>query len=187
MKPLHAVALGLAVIAIYARAGDYDLLADPAGWLLVLAGLKLLTDRVDLPLAGLLWTVGLLALAASAALSVPPVRDWFEDADPALGWAVDAPALAFCGLLCHSLVPGARAAKEIAAYAWLQWTSIGFIVAVAAPVVVIGGGVEGLRGPAALVTALAQLSLFVLCLMYSGREWAGASAEDPAGADPHPP
>lgn len=188
MKPLHAVALGLVIVAIYAKAGDYDLLADPVGWLLVLLGLRVLTERVELALTGVLWTTGVLALLASAALVAPPVREWFEDADPALGWAVDVPALAFCGLLCHTLVPGARAVKEVAAYAWLQWTAIGFGLSVLAPVVVIGGDVEGLRGPAELVTGLAQLSLFVLCLVYAGRTWAGAPGGDPAepAEDPAP-
>ncbi len=177
MKPLHAVAVGLVVIAIYAKAGDYDLLADPAGWALVLVGLKVLVDRVDLPLTGVLWVAGVLALLFAAALMVPSLHEWFEDADPALGWAVDVPALGFCGILCHALVAGARAAKEIGAAAWLQWTAIGFGLSVAAPVVVIGGGVEDLRGPAELVTGLSQLALFVLCLVYAGRAWAGAPVE----------
>jgi hypothetical protein len=177
VKPLHAVAVGLVVIAIYAKAGDYDLLADPAGWALVLVGLKVLLDRVDIPLTGLLWVAGVLALVFSAALMVPSLHEWFEDADPALGWALDVPALGFCGILCHALVAGARAAKEIGAAAWLQWTAIGFGLSVAAPVVVIGGGVEDLRGPAELVTGLSQLALFVLCLLYAGRTWAGAPVE----------
>jgi hypothetical protein len=178
MKPLYGIALGLVIIGLYAKSGDFDLLPDPLGWVLVLVGLKVLVSRVDLPYAGLLWTLGPLALVASTALTVPSVREWFEDGEPALAWAVDVPALAFCGLLCSALVPGARAAKQIAAYAWFQWTAIGFGVSVLAPVVVIGGGVDALRGPAGFVTGLAQLSLFVLCLSYGGREWAGAPAEE---------
>ena len=174
MKPLYGVALGLVIIALYAKAGDFDLLPDPLGWALVLIGLNVLTRRVELRFAGPLWVSGLLALAASVALTAPSVRDWFEDAEPALGWAVDVPALGFCGLLCAALAPAARAAGATAAYAWFQWTSIGFGVSVLAPVVVIGGDVEGLRGPAELITGLAQLSLFLLCLWYGGREWAGA-------------
>jgi len=180
MKPLHAVALGLVVIAVYSKAGEFDLLPDPLGWLLVLLGLKVLVGRVDLPYRGVLWALGLLALAASAVLTVPSVRDWFEDAEPALGWAVDVPALGFCALLCHALFAGARAAKEVGASAWLQWTAIGFVLSIAAPVVVIGGDVDGLRGPAELVTGLSQISLFVLCLVYGGRAWAGAPEEAPA-------
>lgn len=183
MKPLHAVALGLVVIALYAQQGDYDLLPDPAGWALVLVGLKVLTDRVDLPRSPVLWLLGVLALAASAALTAPPVREWFEDAEPALGWAIDVPALGFCAVLCHSLTSGARAAKEVGAYGWLQWTAIGFVASVLAPIVVIGGDVEALRGPAELVAGLAQLSLFVLCLAYGGRTWAGA----PKPAEPAEP
>lgn len=188
MKPLYGVALGLVVIALYAKAGDFDLLPDPLGWALVLVGLNVLTHRVELRFQGALWVAGLLALAAAVALTVPSVREWFEDAEPALAWAVDVPALGFCALLCAALAPAARAAKAIAAYGWFQWTSIGFGISVLAPVVVIGGGVDGLRGPAELVTGLAQLSLFVLCVWYGGRAWAGAppvvdEADSPASAE----
>lgn len=176
MRPLHAVALGLVVVAIFARSGDYDLLPDPVGWVLVLVGLKVLTSRVQLPLQGAAWVLGVLAVVASGALWVPSVLDWFEDADPALRWAMDVPALAFCAVLCHGLAGLARDAGATAATTWLQWTAIGFGLSVVAPVVVIGGGVEALRSTFEVVTGLAQLSLFVLCLAYAGREWAGAPA-----------
>lgn len=183
MKPLHAVALGLVIIAVYNKVGDYDLLPDPAGWALVLVGLKVLGDRFGaLPYRGLLWTLGLLALAASSVLFVPSAREWFEDADPALGWAIDIPSLGFCGALCYALAPGARAVKEIGAAAWLQWTAIGFGISILAPVIVIGGDVEALRDPAGVVTGLAQLSLFVLCFAYASREWAGAPPVADAGS-----
>jgi hypothetical protein len=180
VRPLHAVALGLVVVAIYARAGEYDLLPDPIGWLLVLLGLKALTSRVDVPLQGIAWVLGALAVLASAALSVPDVFDWFEDADPALRWAMDVPALAFCAVLCHGLAQTARAARATAAAAWFQWTAIGFCLSVLAPVIVIGGGVDSLRGTFEVATGLAQLALFVLCLSYAGREWAGAPEPEDA-------
>ncbi|MDZ5619384.1 hypothetical protein SFC88_01025 [Nocardioides sp. HM23] len=184
MKPLYGVALGLVVIALYARSGDFDLLPDPLGWTLVLVALNVLRRRVELRLQGPLWVTGVLALVASVALTVPSVREWFEDAEPALAWAVDVPALAFCGLLCAALAFAARTGRAIAAFAWFQWTAIGFGVSVLAPVVVIGGGVDGLRGPAELVTGLAQLGLFILCLWYGGREWAGAPEVEEASDSP---
>lgn len=174
MKPLHAIALGLIIIAFYAKAGDYDLLPDPAGWLLVLLGLRVLSGRVDLRSTGGLWALGLLAFLASAVLTVPSVRAWFEDAEPAVGWAVDVPALAFCGLLCVALATAARQSAATAARAWFQWTAVGFVVAVLAPALVIGGGLEGLRSAAELTSGTAQLLLLLLCLGYAGREWAGA-------------
>jgi hypothetical protein len=174
VKPLYGVALGLVIIALYAKSGDLDLLPDPLGWVLVLIALNALTGRVELPYRSALWVAGLSALAGSVALTVPSVREWFEDAEPALAWAVDVPALGFCGLLCAALATVARAADATAAYTWFQWTAIGFGVSVLAPVVVIGGDADALRGPAELVTGIAQLALFVLCLWYGGREWAGA-------------
>ena len=174
MKPLYGVAIGLVIIALYAKSGDLDLLPDPLGWVLVLIALNVLTRRVELRFRSALWAAGMLALAASVALTVPSVREWFEDAEPALSWAVDVPALGFCGLLCAALASVARAADAIAAYSCFHWTAIGFGVSVLAPVVVIGGDVDALWGPAELVTGIAQLALFVLCLWYGGREWAGA-------------
>ena len=184
MRPLLAVALGLVVVGLYARAGDFDMLADPVGWLLVLAGVRVLAQRVEVPRRGLLTVLGIAALLASAALWWPDVHDWFEDADPALGWAIDLPSLVFCAVLCHALSVLARGAHETVAAAWTAWTAIGFAVSALAPAIVVGGGVESLRDPAGFVTGLSQLSLFVLCLAYSGREWAGAPVPaEEAGAE----
>lgn len=174
MRPLLAIALGLVVVGLYAKAGSVDLLVDPVGWLLVLVGVRVLADRVDLGFRPWLWLLGGSALVASGVLTVPAARAWLEDADPALGWAVDLPALAFCGLLCHALAGLATAAGRTGAAAWAEWTAIGFAVTALAPVVVIGGDLDGLRDPAGLVTGVAQLSLFLLCLACSGRAWAGA-------------
>ena len=183
MKPLYGVALGLVIIALYAKSGDFDLLPDPLGWALVLIGLTVLTRSTEVRYQGGLWVFGLLALAASIALTVPSVREWFEDAEPALAWAADVPALGFCALLCAALAAAARAAGATGAFAWFQWTAIGFGVAVLAPVIVVGGGVDALRGPAELVTGLAQVALFVLCLAYGGRDWAGAPPPVDESAD----
>jgi len=181
VRPLHAIALGLVVIALYARAGDYDLLPDPLGWVLVLLGLLVLTERIELARTRLLWVLGAFALAADVVLSIPSAVDWFEDAEPALGWAMDAPALAFCAVLCHALAIPARTASATWAASWFEWTAIGFALTVLAPVLVIGGDIEELRAPAEVVTGLAQVSLFLLCIVYASRAWAGAPAAGPPG------
>ena len=40
MKPLQSVAMGLVIVVLVARYGEYDALADPLGWLLVLWGVR---------------------------------------------------------------------------------------------------------------------------------------------------
>ena len=180
-QPLLAVAIGLVIVALYSRAGGFDLLPDPIGWALVLGALRTITHRVELSARSVLWVLGIGALLASAVLWWPSVHDWFADADPALGWAIDLPSLTFCAVLCHALSVQARAAGETFATGWLSWTAIGFVLSALAPAVVIGGGVESLRDPAGIVTGLSQVSLFVLCLAYAARAWAGA-AESPRDA-----
>jgi hypothetical protein len=181
-QPLLVVAVGLVVVALYSRAGGFDLLPDPLGWALVLGALRTVVRRVELTQQTVLWVLGIGALLASAVLWWPSVHDWFADADPALGWAIDLPSLTFCAVLCHALSVQARAAGETFATGWLSWTAIGFAVSAVAPAIVIGGGVESLRDPAGIVTGLAQVSLFVQCVIYAGRAWAGA-AESSRSAD----
>lgn len=182
MKPLVLVALGLVVVALYSRAGSFDLLPDPVGWALVLGGVALLGRGRELAQRSALWVLGVAALLASAVLWWPDVHDWFADADPSLGWAIDLPSLAFCGLLCHALSVRAREAGDTFATGWTSWTAIGFALSALAPIIVIGGGVESLRDPAGIVTGLSQVSLFVLCVVYAGRAWADGAAA-PVDAD----
>ncbi|UMG94214.1 hypothetical protein MF408_09425 [Nocardioides sp. TF02-7] len=143
MRPLVAVALGLVVVALYARSGSFDLLVDPLGWLLVLLGVRVLADRTGLRHRAWLGLLGWLALLVSAVLVVPDARAWLEDAEPALGWVADLPALAFCGLLCHALAGRAKAAGQTGAAAWAEWTAVGFAFTALAPALVIGGGLQG--------------------------------------------
>ena len=48
MKPLQSIAMGLVIIALKAWVnGEYDVLPDPIGWLLVLQGLAALPGIAD--------------------------------------------------------------------------------------------------------------------------------------------
>ncbi|NHA01006.1 hypothetical protein G5V59_16995 [Nocardioides sp. W3-2-3] len=108
MKPLHAVALGLVLLAlgpVDAPVGTFDPLPDPLGWVLVLVGLHGLGPALDPRRLGTLRFVGVLALCFSIAIVVPAVARWLET-DPSLGWFADVPRFGFFALLCHEPEPG---------------------------------------------------------------------------------
>ena len=48
MKPLQSVAMGLVIVALSARVAGHDVLADPAGWLLVALGVARLPAELAL-------------------------------------------------------------------------------------------------------------------------------------------
>lgn len=178
MRPLQAVGLGLLLIALEARFGEYDGLPDPIGWLLVLLGLRALTQRTAIGSRLALWYLGAAALAVSAVLWLPGPRAALEDADTALLWAVDVPALGFQALLCLELSRLARSAGERTAAGWFRLTAIGLVVGLALPVLYDAAGWAWLEGTGDLGLLL-QLLVLVLSLWYSGRAWTGAEQRLP--------
>ena len=181
--PLLVVAIGLAITAIYDARHGWDLLPDPIGWLLILAALIELTMRLDLAQRRTLWVLGIGATLAAGVLWVPAIRDSIANADPSLGWAIELPRFTFFALLCHSLSVSARDTGTRVATGWASWTAVGFIVCAIAPIVVVGGGVESMAGPTSALIGLSQVSLFVLCLVYATKVWAGAAPTPAADED----
>lgn len=182
MKPLQAVGLGLIVVALEARFGPYDGLPDPVGWLLILLGLRGVTRRAPLPNTLGLWYLGALALIVATARWFPAAQDAMDDADPALVWAADLPALGFQALLCHGLARLASTAGERRAALWFRVTSIALVVALSLPVLYHAGGVESLAGIGDLGLLL-QLLVLGLSLWYSGRTWTGAEPRLPRSVE----
>ncbi|MCR1785478.1 hypothetical protein KVF89_23270 [Nocardioides carbamazepini] len=179
MRPLHLFAFGLVLVALELRVGDWDLLPGPLGWLLTLLAVHRISRRTDLQRTGLIWALGLATVAAAALTWLPVGADWVEDAEDAVRWAVGLPAMLYSGLVCIELSRLARADSYSTPTGLLQWTGIGFFVSGVAPVLIIGGGQSWLEVPALAVNALAQLSLFVLCLVYGARAWAGVPVTTP--------
>lgn len=179
MRPLHLFAFGLVLVALELRLGDWDLMPGPLGWLLTLLAVRLVDRRAGLERPALVAALGLAAVAAAALTWVPAGADWAEDAEEAVQWAVGLPAMVYCGLVCLELSRLARADSYRTPTALLQWTGIGFFASAVAPVLIIGGGLAWLETPAVAVNALAQLALFVLCLVYGGRAWAGVPEPTP--------
>lgn len=182
MKPLQTIAMGFVVIALYARAGGFDLLADPVGWLLVLGGVRLLPDTV--PRSALTW-LGLLALAVSVPIWVPDVASALADVDESLAWAADLPAFGFVALLLHLLSGAASAAGDRTAgrLCALLVTLTGVVAAM--PALVFGAGWSGLGSTASTAAELLRLAVVVALFAYAGRTWARPPMTGSAVDPPH--
>ena len=181
MKPLQSVAMGLVIVGLTAKFGGYDALADPFGWLLVLAGVAALPESLDqrrtlLTLAG-------LAGAVSVAVWFPAVTDALYDADASLGWAANLPQIGFTAVLCHALAGLATEAADHRAARWLRVTRTIVIAVGLLPVLVFGAGMESLEVASYVLAGASVLLLIWLLFSYASRPWAGpAISESPADA-----
>ncbi len=181
MKPLQSIAMGLVIIALRAWVnGEYDLLPDPIGWLLVLQGLGALPTA--LPHRPALRTLGLLALVMSVVLWFPSLRDGLERADESLLWAADLPQLGFVGVLCLALSRAASAgpAPDPGAARWLHTAAVLTGVAAVLPVVALGAGVDSLVELMIVGSGLVLLLVIVLMFRYSARPWAATEVDQTA-------
>lgn len=177
MRPLQALAMGLLIVALTASVAGYDLVADPVGWLLVLAG----TTRLDVERRRALLLLAGLALLVSAFLWVPAVREPFLETDPSLAWAATLPQLGFCVLLCRGLGDHAKEAGDPGSVAWLRTLAVGFVVLGVLPVLTFGGGLTGLADLTYVLAAVVLLTLVVVLFTRSGRDWA-ADRSAPTGS-----
>jgi hypothetical protein len=166
VKPLQSIAMGLVIIALSARAGGYDLLPDPVGWLFVLQGLGQLPT--DLPHRPELRTLGFVALVMSAVLWFPDLANGLENADESLLWAANLPQLAFVALLCRALA----AIADQAAARWLRTASTLTVVAALLPVVVLGAGEASLLVVMVVGSVAVLVLVIVLLFRYAARPWA---------------
>lgn len=165
--------MGYVIIALFARQGGYDLLADPLGWVLVLVGVRQLPDPIP---RGALLYVGSLALVVSIPLWVPAILDAVAREDESLAWAADLPALCFAGLLFHQLGQAAQRAGERTAMTVLQGLVTLTAVVAVLPVLVFGAGWEALGDLAGGSGQLLNLACVVVLFTYSGHAWAGTPA-----------
>ncbi|MFB9315459.1 hypothetical protein [Nocardioides plantarum] len=179
MRPLQSIALGMAVILLLVVVGDgYDVLANPLGWVLVVVGLRRLPPTVELRTT-LLW-LGVLAGVVSVPLWVPAFVDALDDldgADESIAWLVNLPQFGCYLLLAHALSRTAAAAGDRGAAAWWRSIALGLGAVVALPVLIFGGGLDGLDVLAGLLVGLVPTVMIVLLSVHSGRSWAGAPAD----------
>lgn len=179
MKPLQAVAMGLVIVGI--RAGHWDLLPDPLGWLLVLHGLRRLPHAIPYRASQL--TTAALALLVSIPLWVPSLADRLDDADPSLRWAANLPELGFLVVLCLGLGDLARTAGDPGPFrTWRTIATLGVACALL-PILVWGGGIEGLELPSYVLASLTLLAVICLGFSHAGRPWVAQSPDsDPREA-----
>jgi hypothetical protein len=171
VKPLQWIGMGLVIVALTAPVHRYDLLADPAGWVLVVVGLRALPVSQRSTLLGLAG----LAFVVSCVLWVPTAATGLDDADPSLTWAADLPQLATTILLAHALAQQALVAGDRHARRWLRTSRDALVLVTLLPVIVFGGGLDPLVGTTYAVATLALLLLIWLLFRYASRRWAGAA------------
>jgi hypothetical protein len=175
--------MGLVIVLLTAAVHGYDLLADPLGWVLVLAGV----GSLPVPQRATLRALATLSLLVSVVVWFPATRDALNVTDLALAWAAGLPALATVIVLAHALAQQARLNGDASARSWLQTSRTLLIVVVLLPPVVLGGGLDGLDGALGVAGSLSLLLLIVLLFRYAGRPWAapppGATARRDRGSN----
>jgi hypothetical protein len=172
MTPLQRIAMGL-VVVVLDTLGEYDLLPDPLGWLLVLWGVAALPA----PGRARCRTAAVLALLVSVAVTPPAVRAQVADAEPALRWALDLPDLLFLVLLARTLQHLATAADSRATGRMRGIATAGVVLAVA-PVVLLPTGAEDLLPWATLAVQVLWLWLVWNLFASHARPWAPAGSRD---------
>lgn len=164
MTPLQRIAIGLVVVVGSAAVPahphpswrTWDVLPDPLGWVLVVAGLVTLR-RLDRSFTAP------LALAVLAGLVSVPL--WFPQLrmhlDASGSWAASLPQAVCCVLLCREIArvgavqqpPDRYLAQRFGMLGW------GFVVVIALPAVVLGAGVDALRGATLAFSMLVNVAL----------------------------
>lgn len=175
MAPLSLLASGLLLVALQAPVGGYDVLADWAGWALVVAGLRRLPRGLATPQRPLLVGSAVLAGLLGAALWFPVLREPLADVDPSIAWALSLPQLLVTVLLAHELAAGAAAAADAPARRRWRTTRAVAVVVTVLPVLVYGAGLEGLEPLAFVLADLLILAVIVMLLVDARRAWAGGS------------
>ncbi len=176
MKPLQSIAMGMVIILVVVQAGAYDVLADPLGWVLVVLGVRRLPE--DFALRSTLLGVAVLAALVSVPLWVPAVVEALDGADESIAWAVNLPQFGCYLLLSHALSRSAAAAGDKAAATWWSTMVLAFGAVVALPVLIFGGGLDGLEALAGVLVGLAPTVAIVLLFVHAGRAWTGGADQD---------
>jgi len=168
VKPLEAVAMGLVIVLLTVSVHEYDVLADPLGWLLVLVGLAAL----PVPQRSAVRWLAVISLVVSVVVWVPDVRDTLNVTDLALAWAAGLPELATVIVLAHALAQAAWVAGDSVARRWLLTARTLLVVVALLPAVVLGGGFDSWDSALGIVGSASLALLIVLLFRYSSRPWA---------------
>jgi hypothetical protein len=178
MSPLQRIAMGLVIVFGKATFPAnphpgwkvYDGLADPIGWILVIAGVTTLV-RADQRFAVLRWPAW-IAGAVSVPLWVPQISHHLDDAN---SWAASLPQLAFCILMSKQVAEGAALHDPPDAYVakrfgLLLWA---FVVITVLPPIAIGGDVTALDNVTVALSYLVDIAFVYYLFRVHRREWLG--------------
>jgi hypothetical protein len=159
VTPLQGIAMGLVIVLVDASFGGYDGVPDPLGWLLVIWGVRRL--RPVVAEARVLLVLAAVSLVVSVVTYPPQV---VERLDESGGWALSLPQLAFSFALAGAVGPVSG---------WLEKRfrimRPVFVALAVAPAVVIGGDLDALRSPLALVVAAANVYFVYLLFQASSQ------------------
>jgi hypothetical protein len=164
---LRFVAMGLLIVLLDSSYDGWDLLADPAGWALVVGGVLPLAER----LGGRTVLTAVLAFVTSLVVYPPEIAR--AVVDPAAGWTLSLPQLAFVVVLCLAL-----AARLPDLERRLRNTAIVVVVVALAPVVVLAAG-PTVWSVGAVAFAAVLTQLYVVYLLFK------ASSAVPGEAPEH--
>lgn len=154
MTSLRFVAMGLLIVLLDASYDGWDLLADPAGWALVVGGVLPLAEQ----LGGRAVLTAVVAFVTSLVVYPPEIAR--AVVDPAVGWALSLPQLAFVVVLCLAL-----AARLPDLERRFRNTAIVMVVVSLAPVVVLATG-PNVWAVGAVAFAAVLTQLYVVYLLF---------------------
>lgn len=178
MTPLQKIAMGLIIVVGSAPFPahphpswrHYDLLPDPLGWLLVIAGLLALR-RLHESFDTAAW-LAILALLVSVPLWLPQLN---HHLDASGAWLASMPQTVCCLLTAHHLARAGAFADPPDRYVahrfgLLVW---GFGLLVVLPVLAIGGHLDQLSNATVALSLLVNLAFVYYLFMVNRRTWLG--------------
>ncbi len=178
MSPLQKIAMGMIFVVGYAPFPpdpepswrSYDGLADPVGWILVIAGMQALC-RVASGFEYARW-----AAWVAGALSIPL---WFPQLTHELNasgsWALSMPQTVFCLLLVKGIAEGAAVEEPGERYipkrfGLLMWA---FAVLIVLPPIAIGGDLQALDDTAVAFAFVVNVAFIYYVFRVHRRRWLG--------------
>jgi hypothetical protein len=194
MSPLQKIAMGLVIVLVPAYFprdphpawAFYDALPDPAGWLLVLVGVRALRGFLDVDL--LTW-LAWAALLVSVPLWFPQVNhllvpQYNPGIDVSFQWFLSLPQTVFSLVLAHTIGRAAqlRTPRDrfvAGRYGVLTWAFGALLVL---PAIAYGGGIDALVNPTLIGIGLVNVVFVYYLFRTHRREWLGG----PGPLEVHP-
>lgn len=173
MIALQAIAMGLLMVILDVRVGQWDLIPDPVGWGLVLLGLTRMRGPVPRG------TMLVLAAVAGLISFVSVDGGVLEELDPSMGWLISLVELAF-DITLASVVAEVLAASRPDLARRLRTLRWFFAAAAIAPVIIFGAGAGVLLVPVAILV-IATYVYYIYLLFVAAAPFEAATSAAVAG------